>query len=322
MRSDVLQMLFEADGYISGEDISDRLHISRAAVWKNIKTLKEDGGIVDAKPNAGYRLVQLPDLLKPEYVGLFMPEASNRIIWMDAVDSTNNYAKKIAREGAADGTVAVAEHQTGGKGRLGRVWMSQPHTSVMMSFVIRPGVPPANAPVYNFATALGVAKAVEETCGLSPAIKWPNDVVYQGRKLCGILTEMSADMDSVEYLVVGVGTNVNQERFDGEIGQRAVSLRMIRGEKLDRAAVCASLIKNIDLYFDKLAKNGTDGIMDAYREKSAVLGREIRVIGHDGSASGRCVGFGPGGQLLVDTSEGLREFHAGDVSVRGVDDYV
>ncbi len=133
---------------------------------------------------------------------------------------------------------------------------------------------------------------------------------------------MSADMDSVEYLVVGVGTNVNQERFDGEIGQRAVSLRMIRGEKLDRAAVCASLIKNIDLYFDKLAKNGTDGIMDAYREKSAVLGREIRVIGHDGSASGRCVGFGPGGQLLVDTSEGLREFHAGDVSVRGVDDYV
>jgi len=322
MRADVIKLLAGAKSYISGEEISGELGISRAAVWKNINMLKDDGGEVEAATNKGYRLVKLPDLLKPEYIQVYLKKPHDNIKWFESLDSTNTYLKNEARNGKLSEAVAVAEHQTGGKGRLGRTWASKAKEAIQMSFLLRPDIAPAQAPAFNLAVALGVTRAIGNVTGIDTKIKWPNDVVYGTKKLCGILTEMSSDMDSVEYIVCGAGTNVNQQDFPEEISQKATSLRIIKGETIDRVRLCAALIEEIEGCFVTIINLGMDAFMDEYCRKSAIMGNEICVTCTEGVFEGRCAGFGKNGELIVIRGDERRVFHAGEVSVRGVDDYV
>ncbi len=322
MRSDILKLLTDSKGYISGEEISGKLGISRAAVWKNIKQLKEDGGVVEAQTNRGYRLVSLPDILKPEYVGCYTARDMGNVTWLQSVDSTNDEAKRQAREGEPGGAIFVAETQFGGKGRLGRKWESAPGDSVMLSFLLRPDIRPQQAPAFNIAAALGIVRGIERVCGISAGIKWPNDVVYDGKKLCGILTEMTSDMDTVEYVVCGMGTNVNQASFPEEIAHKATSLRIETGERVDRLRLCAAYIECVEEIFAMYMERGMGAIMAEYRERSAILGSEVRVLGLKQEYSGICRGFDEDGGLIVECEDGRRVFNAGEVSVRGVNGYV
>ncbi len=322
MRSDILKLLLEGRGYISGEQISGSLGISRAAVWKNIKQFKEDGGVVEAQTNRGYRLVSLPDKLKPEYIGCHTQRDVSRLIWLPSVDSTNDEAKRRAREGEPGGAIFVAEEQTGGKGRLGRKWESRPGDSVMLSFLLRPNIRPQQAPAFNIAAALGIVHGIERVCGISAGIKWPNDVVYGGKKLCGILTEMTSDMDAVEFVVCGMGTNVNQADFPEDIAQKATSLRIETGERVDRLKLCAAYIECVEDIFEAYLQNGMEAIMEEYRRRSAILNSEVRVMGLKKEYVGVCRGFDDDGGLIVECDDGRRVFNAGEVSVRGVNGYV
>lgn len=320
MRTEILKMFARRDGYISGEKISEALHISRAAVWKHINALKEDGCEIEAQTNKGYRLVRMPDLLKPEYIALYLADEPVKIVWLDSVDSTNTKAKELARETTADSFVVVTENQTGGKGRMGREWYSAPGEAVQMTIVVRPDIAPAKAPAFNMAAALGVCGAVQDLYGIEAGIKWPNDVVYQGKKLCGILTEMSADMDRVEYLACGIGVNANQIAFPGELKDRAVSLRMILGKQVERAPLSAALIGEVNKKL-KAHLDG-EGWLQQYKEHSMILEQEITVLNGEETVTGVCAGFGENGELLLHTDGKEVRFVAGEVSVRGMKSYV
>ncbi len=321
MKADILKILHKAGGFVSGEEISALLHVSRASVWKHIKALKEDGCEIEAHTNKGYRLVRIPDLLKSEYINLSLAQPAD-IVWFAETDSTNTQGKLLARQRESDFFVVVAEHQSGGKGRLGRAWASNPGEAVQMSFVCRPDLPPGRAPAMNFAVALGVSDAIFEEVGIKTGVKWPNDVVYGAKKICGILTEMSADMDKVEFLVCGAGINANQRRFSGEISGRAISLRMIKGGRIDRVRLAAALVRQVKRWMGAYIAGGMDALMPAYRERSVVLGREITVSDGQASWQGVCAGFGGNGEIRVKIGEEERSFHAGEVSVRGRDQYV
>ncbi|WP_079547186.1 biotin--[acetyl-CoA-carboxylase] ligase [Christensenella massiliensis] len=321
MRKDILKLLFDADDFLSGEQISERLGVSRAAVWKHIKAIKEDGAEVEAHTKRGYRLVKLPDVLKPEYIGLFT-EREHDVTWLEETDSTNEYAKRQARAGAADGTIYIAELQTKGKGRLSRGWVSLPGDSVQMSMLFRPGFEPPKAPAVTFAAALGVISAVRRICGVDAKIKWPNDVVYQGKKLCGILTEMSSDMDRVEYIVCGMGLNVNQKEFPGELAQRAVSLLTATGREQSRLKLAAAMADDVSAYCSRYISGGIDAIFDEYCANSAIIGKEIRVLSGEETFSGVCRGFSKQGELLLDINGKIRAFMAGEVSIRGIGQYI
>lgn len=322
MRKRILELLVSAEDFLSGEEISETLHISRAAVWKHIKAIKEEGGVVEAHTKRGYRLISLPDVLKPEYVGFWSEIPRERIHWLHEVDSTNEHAKRMAREGADGGNVYIAELQTRGKGRLRRGWISGPGDSIMMSVLLRPGFAPTEAPAMTFAAALGVVNAVRRVSGVEAKIKWPNDVVYEGKKLCGILTEMSSDMDSVEYIVCGMGLNVNQEWFPEEVADKAASLRMISREKLDRVKLCAAMVDDVFSYCERYVSAGMDAIFDEYCANSVIIGKEIRVLNGKDAVSGICSGFTRQGELMLDVDGVQRTFLAGEVSVRGMEKYI
>lgn len=321
MRNEILKLLFNTDGFLSGEQISELLGISRAAVWKHIKAIKEEGGKIEAHTKRGYRLVAFPDLLKPEYIGFFAKRTRN-IEWLEEVDSTNEYAKRKAREGAPHESVYIAEYQTKGKGRMSRGWVSAPGDAIQMSVLLRPKFEPPKAPAVTFAAALGVVSAVRRICGVDAKIKWPNDVVYGGKKLCGILTEMSSDMDCVEYIVCGMGLNVNQKEFPEEVAPKAVSLRMAAREKQDRVKLAAAMADDTLAYCERYISGGIDAIFDEYCANSVIIGKEIKVLSGNEIALGVCEGFSKQGELLLSTDGTTRSFMAGEVSVRGIDQYI
>jgi BirA family biotin operon repressor/biotin-[acetyl-CoA-carboxylase] ligase len=321
MRTKIVKALLDADGYVSGEELSKSLGVSRAAVWKHIKALKEEGAVIEAHSRRGYRLLHSPDSLRPEYVKAYGLPNGVCYSWKEDVDSTNDEAKRAARDGAPDRSVFVTEHQTKGKGRLGRGWESHKGEAVEMTVLLRPGFPPAKAPVITFAAALGILRAVRRICHVQAEIKWPNDVVYQGKKLCGILTEMSADLDRVEFLVCGMGLNANQKKFAKEVENRAISLRMITGEKVDRPQLCAAMVEDVLFYCDRYIRKGMDAIFEEYCSHSVVVGKEVKVICGNDTFAGRCEGFSRDGAILVRIGEEQKQFYAGEVSIRGMHDY-
>ncbi|MEG1472968.1 MAG: biotin--[acetyl-CoA-carboxylase] ligase [Christensenella sp.] len=322
MKKEILQLLISAEDFISGEQISDKLNISRAAVWKYIKAIKEEGGVIEAHTKRGYKLVSFPDVLKPEYVNFWIEKPHGELEWLNEVDSTNEYAKLKAREGAQGGSVYVAERQTKGKGRMARGWIADAGDAIMMSVILRPAFEPTKAPAVTFAAALGVVDAVRRVCGVDTKIKWPNDIVYNGKKICGILTEMSSDMDSVEYIVCGMGLNVNQEKFVDEIAQKAISLRMIVGNKINRVQLCGALTDSVFDYYEKYVEGGIDAIFDEYCANSVIIGKEIKVLSANETVTGICVGFTRQGALVLNADGEKRTFLAGEVSVRAGEEYI
>ena len=284
MRSDVLELLREAGGYISGEKMAERLGVTRAAVWKKIAALRDAGYDISSAPRSGYILRSAPDrLIEPEIAkGLGTELVGRKIICYDAVGSTNLLLKDMARQGAENGTVVVADTQGMGRGRMERAFFSPPGKGIYVSILLRPNFLPQDAPKCTLMAAVAVARAMEKF-GLRAAIKWPNDIMHDGRKMVGILTEMSAEMDRVNYVVIGIGINVNiaSEDFPEELRPIATSLMQMKGEPLPRVAFLQELLRALDALYACAQQEGFAPVLAAWREYAVTLGQQVRRRGED-----------------------------------------
>ena len=253
MKSKILEILRNKDTYVSGQELSERFGVSRTAVWKAIHQLEEEGYRIEAVPRKGYHMVETPDVVcKEEILSLLETKwAGRNLVYLETVDSTNDLAKKLADQGAPEGTLVVADEQTGGKGRRGRAWCTPKGSAIAMTIVLRPDIRPELASMVTLVMGLSVAKAIESLYPVSVGIKWPNDVVVNGKKICGILTEMSAEMTGIHYLVIGTGINTNVEEFPEEIQSVATSLIKELGEKVNRAELIAACLKYFEEYYEK-----------------------------------------------------------------------
>jgi BirA family biotin operon repressor/biotin-[acetyl-CoA-carboxylase] ligase len=309
-------------GVVSGEALSSLLGVSRTAIWKHIKTLKSLGYRIEAVPSRGYRLVASPDILTPAEVtaGLAVRRVGTHVVCFRETVSTNTVASQLAAEGAAEGTVVLADAQTGGKGRLGRRWESPPGVNVYCSVILRPPISPLHSPQLTLLSAVATAEAIERTSGLVPAIKWPNDILVNGFKVAGMLNELSAETERVDYLILGIGVNVNMERdqFPGDLRHPASSLALEAGRAVERIPFVQSLLVSLDRLYDEYLRNGFPPVRDAWLARSAVMGRRVKVDTGSGIVFGTVEGIDEIGALLLKTDGGsLERVLAGDVSVVG-----
>ncbi len=328
MRKNVLEMLRNAgESFISGEDMATRLKISRTAVWKHIQKLRNGGYDIISRENRGYKLNRTPDLLSPDVVlnGLqtkIIGAGAGKYIYRNVVDSTNKIARQAAYEGAADGTVIVAEEQTGGKGRLERPFFSPREKGIYFSLLLRPKCLPKDASKFTLPAAVALAKTMERF-DLKPEIKWPNDVMFDGRKIAGILTELSAEIGRVNYIVVGTGINVNVSRkeFPRNIRKVAASLSEMKGEDLPRADFFRALLEEFDKIYISINEEGFGKVFDLWRKYNITLGKNVNVISAESGETfqGVAVDIDSDGALIVETKDGRRTVYAGDVSIRNAE---
>ena len=329
MRNKILSILMKSkDKYVSGEDISIKLGISRTAVWKHIKALRESGYEIESATKKGYRLVQIPDILDAAVISYNLNSKiiGRKIYVYDRIDSTNIKAKELADEASEEGTIVLAEEQTAGKGRLSRKWLSPSGGGIWLSIILRPPLLPIHAPKITSMAAAAVLKAVNHVTGLECGVKWPNDIIINDKKVCGILTEMQSDIDVIKYVVVGIGINVNmtQEDLAPEIRKSATSLRIEKGSKIHRIDIIQSICSFMEeIYMDYINTRNFAPILNICREHSVTLGKKVRVIGKESEYEGRAIDLCDDGALIVEKENGQRvKVIAGDVSVRGIAGYV
>ena len=326
MKSEILQILRERKNFVSGQELCGLFGVSRTAVWKAISQLKEDGYVVESVTNKGYRLLEEPELVTREAIEskLATKWAGRTLYCLEEVDSTNRAARELAEKGAPHGTLVVANRQNAGRGRRGRIWQMEPGTGIAMSLLLRPSLEPQKASMLTLVMGLAQAKALDRLFGLSAKIKWPNDLVIRGRKVSGTLTEMSAEMDYINYIVIGVGINVNQPAFPEDIADRATSLMLEAGRSFPRAPLIAAVVERFEEDYSRfLETNDLSGMREAYNELLVNVGRQVRVLepGHEYTALSS--GINDRGELLVQREDGSREaVFAGEVSVRGMYGYV
>ena len=325
MKTEIIKLLKNAEEYVSGQEICEQFGVSRTAVWKVMNQLKEEGYEIESVPKKGYRLLNEPDVLsKSELLSRIDTEWAGRTVYyFDETDSTNNDVRRLMSQGAPHGTLAIADKQTAGKGRRGRTWISPAGTNIFMSLGLRPEIPPDKASMLTLVMALAVCDAIRETTGSDAKIKWPNDIVINGKKVCGMLTELEAELDCIHSVVVGIGINVNQTQFDPEIAQTATSLFMESGRKVIRAL----LVERVMHYFEKyyavfMEKGDLSGLKEAYDERLVNLNTGVRVLDPKGEYDGTARGIDEKGQLLVERDGEMIKVYAGEVSVRGVYGYV
>lgn len=326
VKTEIVRLLKESGGYLSGQELCERLHVSRTAVWKVVEQLRGEGYQIEAVRRRGYRLLEAADVLTAAEFATCMPDCWPGA-WLDCrdtVDSTNNQARRLAEKGAPEGTLVIAETQTAGKGRRGRSWISPPGTGIWFSLILRPDILPAFAPMLTLVTALSVADAVEEVCHLPAKIKWPNDIVLSGRKICGILTEMSAEAEQVHYVVTGIGINANMKEFPEEIAKTATSLYLESGSPVRRSHVAAAVMRHMKTrYTEFLRTSDLTGLERDYTARLVNLNQEVMVLDPAGGYRGVCLGIDDRGLLLVRRpEETVEKVMSGEVSVRGVYGYV
>ncbi len=325
MKTEIIKLLKAAPDYVSGQELCETFGVSRTAVWKVIRQLQEDGYEIEAKRNRGYRLgdsgdvftgAELRSLLNTRWVG-------HNLVFLEQVDSTNEEAKRQAEKGAPDGTLVAAAEQSAGKGRRGRTWISEKGTGVWMSLLLRPDFPPECASMLTLVAAMAVEKGISRVTGVDGQIKWPNDVVIEGKKVCGILTEMSTEMECIHYVVVGIGINVGTEEFPEEIRDLATSLYLSTKKKVKRAVLAAAVAEAWEFYYEQFLKSGDlRFLMEEYNERLVNRGREVKVLALDGGYMGISQGINEKGELLVETGGMVRTVISGEVSVRGIYGYV
>lgn len=326
MKAEILTLLREKDGYISGQELCNRFSVSRTAVWKAINQLKESGYEIEAVPNKGYRLVGQQDVLNKNEIEsrLHTKWAGRELYYYESTDSTNLQVKRLMEEGAPEGVLVVGGEQKQGRGRRGRSWQSPPGTNIYMTLGLRPEFQPDLAPMVTLIDALAVAEAVEQTCGLQTRIKWPNDVVIGGKKICGILTEMSAETGYIHYVVIGTGINVNIKEFPEEIRETATSLYLEKGETVLRAPIVAKTMEYFESYYEKFIQTmDLSLLMEDYNKRLVNKDAAVKVLDPQNEFEGTARGIDEKGQLLVERQDGTVEtVYAGEVSVRGVYGYV
>lgn len=326
MKERLLELLQKEKGFLSGQALSQRLEVSRTAIWKVMKSLEEDGYEIEAVRNKGYRLKKEPDILTKESCAsqIHTSWMGRKLYVYDVTDSTNTQLKLMGEQGAPHGTVAVADCQQAGKGRLGRSWSTPAGTALAFSVLLRPEITPQKASMLTLVAALAVSRALDELSGLQTQIKWPNDIVSNGKKLCGILTEMSADMDQIHYVIVGIGINVQETDFPEEIRATATSLKLETGREILRSRILGRVLEQFEeLYQFFVMKQSMTGLKEDYESRLANLQNTVCVLAPEGEWRGTCLGIDEDGALLVRRDDGTTDaVIAGEVSVRGIYGYV
>ena len=325
-KAEVLRLLRESTEYISGQELCEKFSVSRTAVWKIMKQLKEEGYEIEAVQNRGYRLLTVPDILSKSEIESRLDGGwiGSQVYFAEEVDSTNTWGKRLAEEGAPHGTLVVADEQTQGRGRRGRSWQSPKGTNISMTLILRPDLEPARASMLTIVMGLSVAQGLKELLKLPVQIKWPNDAVLNGHKLCGILTEMSAQIDYINYVVVGTGINVNLPEVPEELKDIATSLLIETGHRVNRAEVIGVVLRSFARNYESfLAAGDLTGLLDAYNEILANRDRQVRVLDPKEPYEGVALGINARGELLVRKADGsISEVYAGEVSVRGLYSYI
>ena len=328
MKEEIINLLKEnEDNFISGEKISEKLGISRAAVWKHIKSIKEDGYEIESVSRKGYKLISSPDLLTFEEVNPYLNTnyIGKDIRYYNTIDSTNTKAKELGTAGAKEGTVVISEEQTGGRGRLGRQWVSPKFKGIWMSIILKPDIEPMEASKITQIGAAAVCMSINDL-GLKATIKWPNDIVLNGKKVCGILTEMSGELNKINYIVMGIGINVNieSEDFPGDIKDIATSIKIEAGKKVKRKELVASIFNNFEKLYDEFINSGTiKNSINICRENSALIGNDVKIIKRNEEVFAKAIGLTEDGELIVEYNDGkVDKIVSGEVSVRGMYGYV
>jgi BirA family biotin operon repressor/biotin-[acetyl-CoA-carboxylase] ligase len=306
-----------AGAYISGEEIARTLDVSRSAVWKKIKELEEVGYGIEAVPHLGYRLTGLPSRLVPEEIrfGLSTRALGQRVFVFPSTDSTNRVALDMGRKGAPHGQAILAETQTNGRGRLGRAWTSPAGKGIYLSVILRPKLDLSQVSKLTLAAAVAAAETLEAAGIKGVQIKWPNDLLIKGRKVCGILTEMVAEADRVECVILGIGINVNTPQAD--LPPHATSLRIETGRDtaLDRNALVASLLNRLEPRLEQVTGKAWDATRSAWNRRSSVKGKKVKVttLSQSDAVTGIAQALDPSGALLIKTPSGLKKIVSGDV---------
>jgi BirA family biotin operon repressor/biotin-[acetyl-CoA-carboxylase] ligase len=327
MKERIIHILSKEQEFVSGEEISRILGVSRAAIWKHMKALKEEGYEIESVSRKGYRLVYSPDLLTEKEVHKYVSASvmGKKIIHFDSVDSTNTRAKELADKGEAHGTVIIGEEQTSGKGRLGRSWISPKYKGIWMSIIMRPEINPMLIAKITQVGAAAVVKAGEEM-NLDFKVKWPNDIILNDKKICGILTEMSSELNQINYVILGIGINANLdlEDFHEDLVEKASSIKMETKEAVNRKEIVGRIINNFEKLYDSfmIDGKGMDSIRTC-REKSILIGREVRLIKGGETTEAKVLDLNDEGELVVEKKNGqVEKLFSGEVSVRGRKGYV
>lgn len=316
-----MKMLSENDDYLSGQSISESLGVSRQAVWKAIKALKEKGFKIDSVTNRGYKLVSCPDYLNKDSLlkDIKTKIIGKNLIVLDSVDSTNDYLKKLGNDGCANGTVVAAREQTKGKGRLGRVWQTKKDDGIAFSVLLRPQIQPNEVACITPLAGLAVCKAIREYTKLDCMIKWPNDIIVGKKKLVGILTEMSAEFDAVEYVITGIGINVEHTSFPEEIAYKATSVLLETGRHIEKNKFLAFILAQIEEEFVKNDLKLGKSALEEYASLCATIGRSVAFKRGTRTINGMAIGIESDGQLNVMLSDGsICTVNSGEVTVQGI----
>jgi BirA family transcriptional regulator, biotin operon repressor / biotin---[acetyl-CoA-carboxylase] ligase len=304
----ILRRLADDGGFVSGGDLCAELRITRSAVWKHIAALRKSGYAIEAASGRGYRLERLTGDPVQEEVAMLLETASfgRQFSYLESTDSTNLRARAMARDGAAEGAVVVADSQTGGRGRMRRAWISPPGVNLYCSIVLRPPVPSVRVPEIPLVAAAAIHDAVTQECpGLSAFIKWPNDIIVAGRKLCGILCEMESEPDCTHFVVVGFGVNVNLDPAPEELQEIATSIAIETGEPISRARLLAAILNRFErLYRKWLEADDLAFLLPQLEAHAWLKGRELKIEQFNQVLTGTEAGLSPQGHLLLRAADG------------------
>jgi len=319
---EILRLLREhSPAFVSGEAISRHLKLTRTAVWKRVRNLKTLGYIIEALPRVGYRLTQSPDLLLPSEINptLRTKWMGKKIHYFNTIDSTNSTAYQLALQGAKEGEVVVGESQEKGRGRLGRQWVSPPFLNLYLSVILRPKIPPHQASLITLMAAVATANAIEQCTGLTPSIKWPNDLLLGKRKVAGLLNEIHSETDRIHFVILGMGVNLNMEEkeFPKEIRTKATSLKRETGRPVSRRAFVSLLLEELERRYEIFLDEGGSPLLEAWKARAQIEGKRVKVTSFGEVLTGRAVDIDSNGALILTTGDGERiRVVAGDIEYK------
>ncbi len=316
----ILELLYNNTGeWLSGEEISSRLGISRTAVWKHINQLRESGYIIESSTRLGHKLIPGNEMLTEFEIRRRLETrifGRNEIHIFDETNSTNIQAFMLASSGSPEGTIVLAEKQTGGKGRLGRSWASPYKKNLYLSYILRPSIPTIFAPRLTLVTAVAVSDTFDRFGVINHRIKWPNDILFNDRKLSGILTEMKGDCDSIDFIITGIGININSDPDDypKEIRETAISLKEITGSEINRADFLKQLLFNIEKRYHEFLDGRFNSILSEWTAKASIINQCIKVSNFEESYTGIVTEVNSDGNLVLMTDNGIKIVNSGDIN--------
>ncbi len=329
MKRKVLETLkINKGAFISGEEISNKMGVTRTAVWKQIKQLKKEGYGIESVSGKGYRLTREPDTLDASALEIELQKKSlwSKVVHFDSIESTNTIAKKLAAEGQPEGTIIIAEEQTGGRGRRGKDWLSPKGTGIWMSMLLRPDIDPSESAKITQIAAAAVTMAIQKITGCQAGIKWPNDIILHRKKVCGILTEMSGELSSINYIIVGIGINANVdiEVFPMDIRKIATSIKACIGKSISRKDMVIAILNEFEkFYFDFIEKKNIKKAMSICKKYSVTLGNQVRLMTRGEEIIAEAIDLTEEGELVIKKATGeIEKVISGEVSVRGIADYI